>query len=335
MNTRLATAALLFIVVCGLAIAQPYQIRVTHATNLRASYSLDSAVLATASAGATLQVVDHYEDWLAIDRGGETVWMADWVEYTRLSPAHDLPDLTDLKPSEYPPQPDIDNCCYLDRYCATDEEWEAGKRSFQNNLCAADQSISCCDRGWLCTFDFDLYSGKWFWQHNGFCSSPELSVYDGVIIEGSDRFIYRVKSALDLIKSGSPEWYAYSISGALKIRELSNSRTLTGSGAPGRSMNLLLRDTRPEDWLAAAIVHENCHIQRMLAGLRDEIEWQAEEPVCDSVAINALHAIAPGSTVPYPRDRIDEFLSLGLDYDLEASAQREWERARQIHLTRS
>lgn len=335
MYIRLAATVLLMVAACAKVSAQPYQIRVTHDTNLRASYSLNSAVLATAPAGSTLQVVGHYADWLTIDHDGATVWLADWVEYTRLDPAHVLPIVTDLSPSEYPPQPDIDNCCYLDRECKTDDEWAAGERAYQNNLCSANQSISCCDRGWLCTFDFDAYSGKWFWQHNGFCTSPTLSVYDGVIIEGSNRFIHRVRSALDRIKSRSPEWYAYVISGALKIREVSNSRTLTGSGAPGRSMNLLSRDARPEDWLIAAIVHENCHVQRMLAGLRDEMEWRAEESVCDSVATNALKAIAPGSTVPYPQERIDEFLRLGLDYDLDASAKREWERAQQVHLTRS
>lgn len=88
MYIRLAATVLLMIAACAKVIAQPYQIRVTHDTNLRTSYSLDSAVLATAPAGSTLQVVGHYADWLTIDRDGATVWMADWVEHTRLDPAH-------------------------------------------------------------------------------------------------------------------------------------------------------------------------------------------------------------------------------------------------------
>lgn len=339
MKTRLATAALLFVVACGAVFAQSYQIRVTHTTNLRASYSLDSAVMATAAAGSTLQVVDHYESWLKIDQDSATMWMADWVAYTRLDPSDFQPVTVDssVSPSGSSIGIEIDNCCYLDRECATDAEWEAGKLAFQNNLCHADQSLSCCDRGWICTFDFDFYTGKWFWQHNGFCSSPTMSVTDGMIIEGSNRFIHQVRNALDRIRSKSPEWYAYAISGALKIREASSWRALGGSSAPARSINLGAGHSNSEDSAIAAIVHESCHVQRMLAGLRDELEWRAEEPVCDTVTINALTAIAPGSAYMrhnYPRSRIDEFLKLGLDYDVEASAQREWERARQIYLTR-
>ena len=76
----------------------------------------------------------------------------------------------------------------------------------------------------------------------------------------------------------------------------------------------------------------------MLAGLRDELEWQAEEPVCDTVTIDALAVIALGSPYmryDYPRYRIDEFLKLGLDYDVESSAQREWERAQQLNASRA
>lgn len=340
MKTGLATAALLFVVACGAAFAQAYQIRVTHATNLRASHSLDSAVLASAAAGSTLQVVDHYESWLKIDRDGATAWMADWVDYTRLEPTDFQPINVDAnaRPSGSSIGIDIDNCCYLDRECTTDAEWEAGKLAFQNNLCHADQSLSCCDRGWICTFDFDFITGKWFWRHNGFCSSPAMSAYDGVIIEGSNIFIQRVRKALDRIRSKSPEWHAYAISGALKIREVSTRRSLGGSSAPARSINLGVRHASSEDSAIAAIVHESCHVQRMLAGLRDELEWRAEEAVCDTVTINALAAIAPGSQYmrhDYPRYRINEFLELGLDYDVEASAQREWERARQIYSTRA
>ena len=83
------------------------------------------------------------------------------------------------------------------------------------------------------------------------------------------------------------------------------------------------------NYVAAVIVHENCHIQRWRSlVVLEENEDLAEEAVCDTVAINALKAIAPGAG--YPRGRIDDFLRLGLDYDVNAGANREWERARQL-----
>ena len=59
--------------------------------------------------------------------------MADWVEFTRLDTAHAQPINIDASvgPSMSYAGPDIDNCCYLDRYCTSDEEWERASWPFR------------------------------------------------------------------------------------------------------------------------------------------------------------------------------------------------------------
>ncbi len=229
----------------------------------------------------------------------------------------------------------IDNCCLAGWHCVTDREWQNGRWAFANNVCVhpspaearPDQAPSCCNHGWNCTFDFDWIAGRWHLEAGGIesCGPPIQEIVDGVIIEGSRSFVDRVKQAMALIKRRSPEWYAYSITAARKIREGLSSGTLQ------QSWNITRFHTFDLHWLAAVIVHENCHLQRWLVWVwRDyEAEYLAEEAVCDTVAINALKVIAPGAH--YSRHRIEDFLSLGLDYDVHAGAQREWERAKKIY----
>jgi hypothetical protein len=230
----------------------------------------------------------------------------------------------------------IDNCCFAGWRCGSDQEWVNGYWAYQNNLCDASSASrtgsvdSCCQLGWNCTFDFDWIIGKWAYDDTGGqCGMPIQEVVDGVIIEGSNAFVAKIKSAMNLVKGGSPEWYAYSINGARKIREFPWT---AGNGTLEQSYNLTTGfvASNSRAYLAAVFVHENCHIQRWLNGFdRGELEHLAEEAVCDTVAINALKVFAPGAS--YPRDRINEFLNLGLPYDVDASAHREWERARALY----
>jgi len=161
MKARLFIATLLLSILYSAASAQSYQIRVTHNTNLRALYSLDSAVLASAPAGTTLHVVGQLNRWLQISRDGREFWMANWVSYTRVEPT---------APTQTQPGANIDNCCFVDRQCQTDHDWTGGYWAFQQNECAANPPSSaqqptqphtsapanvdnCCYLGWDCQTD--------------------------------------------------------------------------------------------------------------------------------------------------------------------------------------
>lgn len=187
---------------------------------------------------------------------------------------------------------------------------------------------------WNCSFNFDWIVARWVYSDTGGqCGAPIQQVVDGVIVEGSSEFNARIIQAMNLVKSRSPEWYSYSITGARKIREFPWTR---GDGTLEQSYNLTTGFVARSSisYLAATFVHENCHIQRWLNGFDvGELEDLAEDPVCDTVATNALNVIAPGA--PYPRHRINEFLRMGLPYDVNASAHREWERAVRIYSQRS
>ncbi len=366
------------ILLSTIATAQQYSIRANRGLNLRAEPSLYADIAATVRTGDILQVLDHVGSWLKISRSGE-VWLADWVNYSRVEGSEQTAAQTGTSTP-------IDNCCFVDRHCQSDQEWIDGYWAYQNGQCAAptqtqvvtpaqtstaetsqvdnccfagwqchtDQQWidgywayqsnqcdappasrtgpvdSCCQLGWNCAFDFDWIIGKWVYADTGGqCGMPIQEVVDGVIIEGSSAFIAKIKRAMNLVKSGSPEWYAYSINGARKIREYPWTQ---GDGTLEQSYNLTsgFVANNTVTYLAAVFVHENCHLQRWLNGFdRGELEHLAEEPVCDTVAINAQNIFAPGA--PYPRGRIDEFARLGLPYDVAASAHREWVRAQQIY----
>lgn len=84
MTARLLLASIILGLICAVASAQRYQIRVAYHTNLRASYSLDAARVETVPAGTILQVAGSRQRWLKIDRRGAEVWMASWVKHSRV-----------------------------------------------------------------------------------------------------------------------------------------------------------------------------------------------------------------------------------------------------------
>ena len=251
-------------VLCSVASAQDYQIRTDARVNLRATYSLEGEIVEAVSAGAILQVVGMFNRWLKINRNGNEVWLADWVGFTRVADGAQT-------------QSQVDNCCFVDRQCTVDAEWTSGYWAFQNNQCAAPlqsrpqissqpANIStgtidnCCFLGWQCHSDED-------WARGHFAFHINQCKHRGVEIEGSEAFVLRIEEALDILQNRAPTWYAYSISGLTKIREVPEDEgagvylhTGAFSITPGHvSIGVL--------WLASIIVHDACHVHRAATGL--------------------------------------------------------------------
>ncbi len=122
MKTKIIAAMFVLCLLCSAAFAQPYAIRVTYYSNLRAGPSLESDTLAIAPPGAILQVIGSQGNWLQINRNGIEVWMANWVGHRLLENSQ----------SE---SPTSDNCCFLEWQCQSDDEWINGYYAFQNNQC--------------------------------------------------------------------------------------------------------------------------------------------------------------------------------------------------------
>ncbi len=253
MKARFLLANLLLLVFAsGVSLAQTYQIRVTYNTNLRASYSLDSAVLASAPAGTTLQVVQQFNRWLQISRDGSTYWMADWVHYTRLdqAPAAE-PAANERTPS------DIDNCCFVNRQCQTDQEWVDGYWTYQRNECPAP------------------------------APSLEPATPTRPRIEGSPSFVRFIELTLNLLEARSTRWYRYVIDQTNLIVE----GDPFGPGICGAHVRANERrvtvDTDCQTWgigqMAPILVHEACHVYHHDNGitypegqLREE--WECGKP---------------------------------------------------------
>ena len=132
MFNRVLLSLLLALVLALPAAAQDYQVRANRGLNLREGSSLDSRVVDTVRSGAILQVVGSFNRWLKIERNGRTVWLADWTDFSRVSGA---------SPAAQPAQPaqPIDNCCFVDRQCASTDDWTDGYWAFQRGQCPAPQ----------------------------------------------------------------------------------------------------------------------------------------------------------------------------------------------------
>ena len=73
MNVRRLFAAVVLFIFAAAISAQTYSVRVTYNTNLRTSYSLESAIIANARAGTTVLVVGSFGRWFEINRDGNEV----------------------------------------------------------------------------------------------------------------------------------------------------------------------------------------------------------------------------------------------------------------------
>ncbi len=283
MKIRLFTILLAVFVLCNVASAQNYAIRTNNATNLRATYSLDGAILETVPSGTILQIVGKVNRWLKINRNGNAAWMADWVGYTHVASG------TVGQSKRQTPQ--VDNCCFVDRQCNTDEEWTNGYWAYQNNQCGAPgqsqpqssaQSTSsappqvdnCCFIDWQCNTDEEWTNGYWAYQNNQ-CGTPGQSIAGSLprpLIEGAEDFVRRINRVFDLLEASSPEWYVFVVSGLNRIiehQEFDRTYVFPSTG--------VLHIARPHAFFgnyrpdllrtALVLVHEACHVHRHGTGL--------------------------------------------------------------------
>ena len=280
MKTRLLAVMLTLFLLCTVASAQEeYQIRTDANVNLRATYSLEGEIVEAVPAGTILQVVGMFNRWLKINRNGNDVWLADWVNFSRVADGSQTQSRTETQT-----QSQIDNCCFVDRQCHSDAEWTSGYWAFQNNQCAAPLQSrlqissqpansstgtidNCCFIGWQCNSDEEWARGH-FAFHIDHCDVPA-----GLIIEGPENFLARVKEVLRFLENRSPEWYAYALSGLDKIRLFEEPnvsairpRTRTWRVSPNRFFNRTGESGIIS--LASAMVHEACHVYRYQSGLK-------------------------------------------------------------------
>ena len=268
--------------------AQEYSIRANRGLNLRAAPSLTADIADTVRAGTILQVVGKFNRWLKVDRNGREVWLADWVNFSRV-------ESSEPSAAQQPTAP-VDNCCFVDRQCRSDEEWVAGYWAFQSQECPASvqpqpaasasppltvptNGGNCCNRGWQCRFPEEKAQGYWVYQMNQCAGLPQTSAValTGPVprIEGSGRFVQIITDTLKFMQSVAPAWYNYVITGMDRIVEV---HPTTNDGlCYARAHNHDRRVTVESCWIdtnsritgvvehdyrdiASMLGHEACHI---------------------------------------------------------------------------
>jgi len=175
----------------------------------------------------------------------------------------------------------VDNCCFVDRHCQSDQDWDDGYWAFQNGLCAAPGQV----------------------QGNVDQNVDQIEYMRNALrIEGSERFLNEVNSALDLLKARAPHWYAYTVAGYDWILEVPDLVWI--SHPPDVSVWLF-----PPDFgyygntigFAGVLVHEACHLYQRQAYLQlgappellAMVEGLEAERECFAKEIEAVEDIAP------------------------------------------
>lgn len=208
----------------------------------------------------------------------------------------------------------IDNCCFVDRECHSDQDWTEGYWAFQNGQCQAPAGVgsggpppvgvdNCCQINRRCETDLDWQRGFTAYQHNLCYASPG----DYHKINGSAEFVHLFHAALQLLLERAPEWYAYStvIPSITEIPvhpdhicyvTLSDRKVYcwldkTERYAISTGSRRLMRP-----WIVSmvrVVVHEACHIQRDIAGFAyTAATADAEEAYCYGIEDIAYRAVS-------------------------------------------
>ena len=239
MSSKAIAALVACLLLFGIASAQEYSIRANRGLNLRTAPSRNADIADTVRSGTILQVVGTFNRWLKIDRYGRQVWLADWVDFSRIDSI--APPASPALPA---PSGPVDNCCYVDRQCHSDLDWMGGWHAFQNGQCAAPaqpqpatpaQPVAsapanvdnCCYVDRQCHSDLD-WMGGWHAFRAGQCAAPgqpHRATPSGSMprIEGSDIFVQHIITSLNWLKRLSPAWYNYVVNGMDLIVEVPTS----------------------------------------------------------------------------------------------------------------
>lgn len=184
MILRFIAALTAMFVLGASAAAQEYSIRANRGLNLRAAPSLDADIADTVRSGALLLVVGQVDNWLTINWQENEVWLANWVNFSRV-------DNNSQTSSHAEATSPIDNCCFVNRQCQSDQEWTDGYWAFQNGQCplpsasqseassrpandASGQIDNCCFTGWQCNSDQEWANGYHAYQNNQCAGSPAV-----------------------------------------------------------------------------------------------------------------------------------------------------------------
>ena len=291
---RLLIVIALLAALCVSVGAQSYSIRVTYNTNIRAEPSLNGRRLETVPAGTVLEVIEQFNRWLRVNRGGGA-WMAGWVSHQRVEAAQPVTDNccgidrqcqredewvagywayqrgqcgapapTGQTPAAgSQPAPAVtDNCCGIDRQCHSDQQWIDGYWAYQRGQCGAPGQISA-NVGLHCNHQHELVDGYWRFLGGSCTTSADASHAHIRITEKTAGFADLVNRGFELLKAKAPEWYTFSILWTNAVREV-HSWAEVGAFPGGLSSwhhEPHIRPIIPEDDITMAefLVHEACH----------------------------------------------------------------------------
>ena len=279
----------------------------TGSMNIRDSFNASSRVIGAARAGDSFAVSQSRRGdtwcWLDIGRG----WLAKTSRVSQTPPAPASPSQTEQRAN-------IDNCCFVDRQCQTDLEWQNGYWAFQNGHCAAPAQTSsaatsnvdnCCFIGWQCQNDDDWSRGYLAFQNNqcGGNTSTNPGALHLPAIEGSDWFRQQIIEAFEFLRANSPKWFNYTASKIRQIVEMPELKSKYGresyalvNARTGR-VQVSSAALRRGNWpLHNALIHEACHVHQWDSGKYDSWSWSLsfdKEPECYEVQIQALLEMMP------------------------------------------
>lgn len=293
LESEISSNCIFMTILCGAASADVTYIHTTQDTGLHTkAYSwLSPAGIVPAGTKLEMSGENTFADgerWIYVEYNGELYFIPSWVPHTRsvlrLPSVLDAPSQTVSTPAK------VDNCCFVDRHCETDQEWTDGYGAYQNNECPVSapsgQPISqpsigsapanvdnCCFVNRHCETDQEWADGYWAYQNNECPVSAPVSAVQPIAnarpqVVGSTEFVQGLESTLSLMQQKAPQWYQYVASVTRLIEQdyepehCRSAGAYVGSGKTTIGTCMLYGPVRGALYrvsLAGILAHEVCH----------------------------------------------------------------------------
>ena len=227
---------------------------VTGNMNIRSGASTSSSVVAKARAGDEFAVASSRRGvtwcWLKIGTG----WLANTSRVRATEPAQPL--ATGSAAPVVSQSANINNCCFVNRQCLTEQEWIDGFWAYQRQECPVQAST----------------------EHVSQPAAPHAIINSQgrrIPIYGDDEFRLTIARGFYYLRDNLPQWWQYvSIIDDVKFNTKEGNCAYACADWPYKSVMFGPHAYgKDASRIAASLIHETCHIYQWQEGRGDNYDW--------------------------------------------------------------
>ena len=227
--------------------------------NVRAAATIESAVVAKARSGDVFTVSNSAQGatwcWLKIDLG----WLAKTARVQSSKPLHTTTSTsasTSASTETQQTRSDIDNCCFVNRHCQSEQDWVDGFWAFRRQECSAPGIAEQVSQPGAPHYIINSQGRK-------------------IPIYGDEEFRLTIARGFYYLRDKLPQWWQYvAIIDDVKYDDKEGNCGYACASWPYKNVRFgphaYEQSARS---IAQTLIHETCHLYQWQEGRGDNYDW--------------------------------------------------------------